>query len=110
MQFRLGGLASPLDRLAAEKDVLADLGYPRLEPQLSVTIAGRDIDVVDAMSQSGGDGAIGPIPLHPSDTGGAECHHAAHMPGPSKASLVHVMSPRVRANGASALSRRRLAR
>src|SRR5713101_7103723 len=107
MQLRLGGLPRSLDRLAAEKDVLADLGYPWLESQLGVTIAGRDIDVVDAVSQ--GEGAIGHVLLHPSDTGGAECHHAAHVPGPSKTSLVHVISPRVRAGGPSAL-RRRLSR
>jgi len=79
MELHRGSLARALDGLAAQEDLGANARHPGPEPQLRLPVARGHVDVIHAVLEGGGNGAIGHLLLHAPDAGSAEGDHAAHV-------------------------------
>ena len=82
LEGRPSRVALPVAGLGGEKDLVAVVGEPRLQPDLGLAVPGRGVDVVDARRLDLGEDPIGGALTDPAEPGGAEDDPGRIVPGP----------------------------
>ena len=86
-------LPAALGGLAGEEEVIAVASEPRPQPQFSLAIGGRYVNVIDAVPHGQLDGAVGLRLRHAPERDRAQDHDRAAMLRAPKTPLFHTALP-----------------